>query len=168
MTPGAACAARRAHVWTLVPVLLALWDTTSLRGDSSSACRVQRDVTPTLRGAPCAHPACLATMPTSRGPQPAARARKVILAHSKMQLLVCLACLDRSATPPAARCVWPVLLGVRLHGRLLRSVHCAGQVRSKVWVMTPASPASQGNTNCSRARRAVTCVQRTTTALAQM
>ncbi|OXB78819.1 UNVERIFIED_CONTAM: hypothetical protein H355_011837 [Colinus virginianus] len=51
----------------------------------------------------------------------------VILAHSKTQLSVCPARLDRSATPAAAQCVCPVLLGTRLCVRLLRSVCCAGQ-----------------------------------------
>lgn len=70
----------------------------SVRENHANLCSIPS----ALRGAPCAHPACLATMLTSRGPQPAVRARKVGLfvcnpmcshhtaqafTHGQMQLL---------------------------------------------------------------------------------
>lgn len=104
----------------------------------------------------------------SLGLQPAEPVSEAILAPSKMQLFVCLASQDHFATPPAARPVCPAPAGRRLLGRRRRGASPARQVHSKAPVTTDARPAGQESTSYRGARRAVSCAQKTTTALAQM
>ncbi|KAM7021856.1 uncharacterized protein RBU47_002941 [Passerculus sandwichensis] len=104
----------------------------------------------------------------SLGLQPAGPVSEAIIAPSKMQLFVCLASQDHSATPAAAPAAGPALGDRRRLGRRRRRVRPARQVHSKVPMTADARPAGQGSTNYSGARRAVSCAQKITTALARM
>lgn len=151
-----------------MPAPPARWATTSPKVGNRRVCLVRGDITSTSPGAPHVFPARPAITLMSLGLLPAEHVRKAILAPSKMQLFVCLACLDHFATPPAAQRVCLVPGDKRLFRRHRRSARLAPQVCSKVPVTTNASSAGQENTSYSGARRAVTCAQKITSALAQM